>query len=133
MLNKRLDTLCLIGIIHPRALNTGLALKTQESGSLKKEYQINYHRTWQTVSKMVFPTMAMISSVLLIKFFVPYEVMSKASCLLYILINASVGALCYLVFAHKLGLINKILGEHLINNILRKVTFGKYPKNNKAV
>ncbi|HOZ88867.1 MAG TPA: polysaccharide biosynthesis C-terminal domain-containing protein, partial [Bacilli bacterium] len=101
--------------------------------SLKKEYQINYHKTWQTVSKMIFPTMAMIVSVMLIKFFVPYEVMSKASCLLYILINASVGALCYLVFAHKLGLINKILGEHLINNILRKVTFGKYPKNNKAV
>ncbi len=95
-------------------------------GALKKDHQVNYHQTWKVLSKILVPTFLMVGTVVLTKQFIPLNIDSRLSSLGYITINALLGAATYIIVSYKTGIIKAVLGQTIINNIIRKITFGKY-------
>lgn len=93
--------------------------------SLKKECKLAYRSTFNIFMKMIIPTVAMILGVFIVGKLIPYEITSKFSCILYVAVNALIGALLYIGIAFKLGIVTEIFGKDMINRILKKLTFGK--------
>lgn len=101
-----------------------IALKT-----LKKDHNLKYKSTVQTLGKILVPTLAMAFVVALLKLFIPINIYSKISCIFYIGTISIVGAIIYFVISYKMGLLDKILGKTYINKIIKKLTFGKVSLN----
>lgn len=93
--------------------------------SLKKDCKLAYRSTFNIFMKMIIPTVAMILGVFIVGKLIPYEITSKFSCILYVAVNALIGALLYIGIAFKLGIVTEIFGKDMINRILKKLTFGK--------
>ena len=93
--------------------------------SLKKDCKLAYRKTFNVFMKMIVPTVLMILGVLVVGKIMPYDVNSKFSCILYVAVNAIVGAILYIVTAFKMGIINEVFGKDMVNKILKKLTFGK--------
>ena len=93
--------------------------------ALKKDCKLAYRSTFNIFVKMIVPTIAMILGVFIVGKVMPYEVTSKFSCILYVLINAIVGAVLYIGIAFKMGIITEVFGKDMVNRILKKLTFGK--------
>lgn len=93
--------------------------------SLKKDCKLAYRSTFNIFMKMIIPTVAMILGVFIVGKLIPYEITSKFSCILYVAVNAIVGALLYIGIAFKMGIITEIFGKDMVNKILKKLTFGK--------
>jgi hypothetical protein len=74
---------------------------------------------------MIVPTIAMILGVFIVGKVMPCEVTSKFSCILYVSVNAIVGAVLYIGIAFKMGIITEVFGKDMVNRILKKLTFGK--------
>ena len=97
---------------------------------MKKEHQLNYNSTWKVFFKTLLPTGIMLIMVLITKSFIPLNLDSKLSCLIFISINAFIGAIGYILIAYKTGIIKSILGQKLIDKIINKITFGKIKSYN---
>ena len=52
---------------------------------------------------------------------IPVNLESKLSCIMFISINAIVGALVYIFIAYKMGIFTSVFGEKYINKIKRKI------------
>lgn len=85
--------------------------------SLKKECKLNYKETFGILGKLIVPLTAMILVVLVVKNIVPVNYDSKLSCIVYIGINAIVGALVYGIIVFKMKIVDKVLGEKMTNKI----------------
>ncbi len=79
---------------------------------LKKEYKFQYQETKKTLAKIVVPLLTMIVVVILMKLFIPIDYDSRFSCVMYIAVIAIIGAASYFIVAHKMGLIEEILGKN---------------------
>ena len=86
--------------------------------SLNKEHDIKYKDTISNIFKMLVPIISLIIVVLLLRN-IPYDINSKISCILSIIINTIVGGVTYIFVSYKMGLINDILGD----KIVKKLTF----------
>lgn len=93
--------------------------------ALKKEHELNYKDTIKTFIKILLPTIAMITIVVLLKVLIPINLYSKLSCIIYIGIISIVGAIVYLGISYKIGLLEYVFGKSYINKIIKKLTFGK--------
>ncbi len=85
--------------------------------SLKKECNLNYYDTFRTLVKMFVPLIAMILVVVLCKNIFPVNYDSKLSSIIYIAVNAVVGAIVYFVISYKMGIMEKVLGKSMMNKI----------------
>ena len=90
--------------------------------SLNKEYDIKYQDTLNSILKMFVPVIALIIVVLILRV-IPYDINSKISCILNIIINTIIGGITYIFISYKMGLINDILGKDKIDKIIKKLTF----------
>lgn len=90
--------------------------------SLNKEHNIEYKDTLNTIGKLLVPVISLIVVVLLLRF-IPYNIESKLSCIINIIINTIIGGISYIFISYKMGLINDILGKEMIDKIIKKLTF----------
>jgi len=93
--------------------------------SLKKECNLRYGKTIKIISKMLIPLICMIIGVIFLKNIIPVNYLSKISCIIYVGVIGLIGAIIYLFVSHGLGIINSVLGQKMVNNIIKKLTFGK--------
>ena len=92
---------------------------------IRKEHKIKFNDTINTIIKMLVPLVSMIIVVLLINLIIKVNLDSKISCILFIAINAIIGAVTYLVISYKMGLINDIIGKEMVDKVKKKLTFKK--------
>ena len=95
---------------------------------LKKENGLNYKETFKNLKKLLVPLTAMIIVVLITKNIIPYNINNKITCALYIIINAIIGAIVYLVIAYKMNILSDIFGEKTINKIIKKLSLNRGSK-----
>lgn len=93
--------------------------------ALKKQCKLAYRSTFNTLLKMLVPTGLMMLAVFLVSIIVPVNVASKLSCVLFVAINAIVGAGVYFIVSYKMRIVEKVLGKRMVNKILKILTFGK--------
>ena len=92
---------------------------------LKRDHHLKYGETFKMLGKVIIPTVVMILVVLLLKFLIPLNIVSKTSCIIYVVIISIVGAIVYLFVAYKQGILTTVFGKEYLNKILKKITFGK--------
>ena len=109
----------LVSSIIGYLLSVFIALK-----ALNKEHKINYKDTFNTLLKILVPSISLIIVVLLIRL-IPLNIDNTIKDILYIAFNALVGGFTYIFISYKMGLINDIIGEQLVNKIKKKLTLKK--------
>lgn len=92
---------------------------------LKKDHGLSYQSVVRMIQKLIFPLVSMIAVVLLLRFFVPVNYMSKGSCILYVALISSLGAIVYLLICYKMKILQDVFGKEYIEKIIKKLTFGK--------
>lgn len=92
---------------------------------LKKDHGLSYQSVISMIQKLIFPLVSMIAVVLLLRFFVPVNYMSKGSCILYVALISSLGAIVYLLICYKMKILQDVFGKEYIEKIIKKLTFGK--------
>ena len=90
---------------------------------LRKECNMKYKKTIKVISKTFIPAICMIVVVLLGMYFIPYNLYSRWSCVMYVVINALLGAATYILVSWRLNLFNDILGKGNVKNYIKKLTF----------
>ena len=90
--------------------------------SLNRCNKIKYYDTFNSLCKMMVPTISLIIVVLLFRF-IPWNHSSRIYDVLYVMGNAIVGGLVYIGISYKMGLINDIFGQNTIDKIKKKLTF----------
>lgn len=93
--------------------------------SLKKECKLEYKDTFVVLLKLILPVVSMIVLVFIGMRFIPVNINSKLSCILYVILNALIGAIVYILIAFKMGIVSKVLGKNTMNKILKKIPFVK--------
>lgn len=78
---------------------------------LRKEHNLRYGKTFRLVCNLIIPILCMIGSVLLTMYLVPVNFDSKLSSIIYIAINAVVGAIVYGLLVYKNGILEDVLGD----------------------
>lgn len=96
---------------------------------LKKEHGLNYKETIRMGEKLIFPILAMLCVVLVLKWLLPIEYSSKLSCCIYIGIISIIGGFVYLFITYEMGLLSKVFGKSTINKIIKKLTLGKVSRD----
>lgn len=91
---------------------------------LRKECNIHYRKSIKLVLKMMIPLLCMIGSVLFFMNIIPHDY-GRLSCVIYVVINAFIGALVYFVISYKMGIIDMVLGKGNIKKFIKKLTFNK--------
>lgn len=95
---------------------------------LRKEHNLRYGKTFRLICNLIVPIVAMILVVLLVMNIMPVNYDSKFSCILYIAVNAVVGALVYGLLLYKKGILKDVLGDRFgITTKLDKI----FKKKNK--
>lgn len=92
---------------------------------LKKEHDLSYKDTFELIKKLCVPTLALFVVVFLLKGIIPINYYSRISCIFYIGIISVVGAIVYFVITYKMGILNKVFGNSMINKIIKKLTLNK--------
>lgn len=93
--------------------------------SLKKDHQIDFKETLKLLIKIIVPTIAMIIVLIVLKRLIPYNLTSRTSSILFIALNALLGASTYLYISYKMGLLEQVFGKAMLNKIIKKLTFNK--------
>lgn len=92
-------------------------------------FKLNYSGTFKTVFKILLPAACMTIILLILNKFLPFNLYSRKEGLLVIIIDTIVGAIIYLGISFGIKLPQSIFGEEYINRAIKKLTFGKLPKN----
>ena len=92
-------------------------------------FKLNYTKTFKTVGKIILPIISMIIILLITNHFLNFDNYTKLGSLMSVIINTLVGAIVYLGISYKLSIIDDIFGKGYLNKIIKKLTFGKFPKN----
>ena len=91
---------------------------------LRKECNIRYKKTIQVVRKMIIPLISIIGVVLVTMHFIPHDY-GRISCVIYVVINAFIGAIIYLGISYKMGIIDTVLGKGNVKKFIKKLTLNK--------
>lgn len=93
--------------------------------ALKKDCKLAYGETIKVLFRMLVPTVCMVFVVFIIHTLMPVNYASRMSCIIYVAVNAILGALVYFIVSYKMGIVDKVLGNKMVNKVLKKLTFGK--------
>ena len=113
-----------LGTIVASIIGYGISILIGFS-KLKRECNLSYNYIYQVLIKLIIPIIVLILSVYVMKSFIKYDVNNKFSCILFILINGIVGSVLYFVTSYKLGIIDKVFGNNIVDKFIKKLTFGK--------
>lgn len=92
---------------------------------LKKEHGLSYKSVRVMLQKLIIPLVSMIAVVLLLRFILPINFMSKISCIFNVSVISITGAIVYLFICYKMGILQDVFGEEYLKKIIKKLTFGK--------
>ena len=93
--------------------------------TLNRQEKLNYKPTLRILLKSLIPLTIMILVVLLTKHFIPLNINSKLSCILYVGVNSLIGGIVYLLISHRLKIGEEVFGKPFLNNIIKKLTLGR--------
>ena len=88
---------------------------------IKKEHKMKYRETINSLIKMLVPLAVMIIAVILLGHVLPVNLDDKISCLLFILSNALVGGIIYIIISWKMNLFNEVFGEEVVKKFIKKL------------
>lgn len=89
--------------------------------ALHKECNLRYKNTFKVLLKLIVPITFMILFVLIGMHFIPVNLNSKLSCVIYVCLNAIIGGTVYLVITYKMGIFNYVLGDSYVNKFKKKI------------
>lgn len=93
--------------------------------TLKKENNISYKETINSVLKTLIPALVMAFVLIILNIFLPFNELTRGGALITIVINAIIGGIIYIGISFKIGLIDQIIGRTMMNKIIKKLTLGK--------
>ena len=99
--------------------------------AMKKIEGINYNATWRMLFKTILALIAMLVVLSLLKIVYPFHTSTKMLSIIDIVIYAVVGAIVYLFIMYRMGIIQDLFGQKLVDRVLRIVTLGKYKGKGK--
>ena len=88
---------------------------------IKKEHKMDYKETVNTLLKMLVPLGVMILAVYLLGLVLPVNLDDKISCILFILSNALVGGILYVIISWKMNIFKDVFGEETLNKFIKKL------------
>ena len=94
--------------------------------AIRKEHGVRYKNTVLQMAKMIIPAVLMVASLYFINRVLLFNVFSRTEALQLIIINTIIGGLIYIIISFKLRLPQHIFGNDELNNIIKKLTFGKF-------
>jgi len=94
--------------------------------AIRKEHKLRYKETSLQIFKMAIPALLMVVSLYYLNQVLPFNVFSRVEAMKLIIINSIVGGLIYLIVSFKLKLPKLIFGNDELNNIIKKLTLGKF-------
>ena len=94
--------------------------------SMKKIKEINYSETWKMLFKTIGALAIMLVVLSLLNIVYPFHTSTKMWSIIDIAIYALVGATIYLFLMYKMGIIQDLFGQKIINKILKIITLGHY-------
>ena len=94
--------------------------------SMKKIKEINYSETWKMLFKTIGALAVMLVVLSLLNIVYPFHTSTKMWSIIDIVIYALVGATIYLFLMYKMGIIQDLFGQKIINKILKIITLGHY-------
>ncbi len=68
----------------------------------------------------------MVTVLLIMNQFLPFNVYSRTSAMKLIIINAIVGGIIYITLSFKMGIPSYIFGGKELRRVIKKLTFGKF-------
>lgn len=92
---------------------------------LKKNHNMSFKATYLMLLKIAVPAASMVLVLVILNNIIVFDVSSKMSSILMIVVNIIIGAATYLSIAYKMGLFDKIFGRDYIIKIFKKLTFKK--------
>lgn len=92
-------------------------------------FKLNYKTTFITVLKTLVPALTMTITLIILNKYLPIDVYSRKDSSIIVLIDTIIGAIIYLGISYKMKIIQNIFGKEYLNKIIKKLTFGKLPKN----
>jgi len=92
---------------------------------LKKEYNFKYNEIKIVTKKCLVPLSTMIVVVLLMRIFLPINLSSRASCIMFTALISVVGAIVYFIVSKQMGLIEEVLGKDFLEKVKNKFSLKK--------
>lgn len=89
---------------------------------LKKANHLSYKSVVKLLKQLTVPLGFMLMVVLLLRTILPVNYFSKVSCIINVSIISISGAIVYLYFCFKMGLIRKVFGTEFCDKIMKKLT-----------
>ena len=89
--------------------------------NLKKEHNLSYRKTFNTIIKIVISTFVMIIVVFLLEKLIVIDFNNKLLCIIYIAIISLFGAIVYTFMTYKMGVLNDVLKDDFMKKIKRKL------------
>lgn len=89
--------------------------------ALHKECKLKYRNTLKVLLKLLVPVITMILFVLIGMHFIPVNLNSKLSCIMYVGLNAIIGGVVYFIITYKMGIFNYVLGDSYVNRFKKKI------------
>ncbi len=87
---------------------------------IKKKYKVNFHDFLVKLPHILFGTVLIIASILLLKTFIPIYSLSRISNIIIIFIYAFIGIMVYFLYLWKMGIFNEIFGNNVFDRIKKK-------------
>ena len=88
---------------------------------IKRKYQVSFYDFLVKLPHIIFGTILMIISILLLKTFIPIYSLNRISNIIIVVIYTFVGILAYFIYMWKIGGINEVLGNDLFVRIKKKI------------
>lgn len=87
---------------------------------MKKKYKIDYSKTIERISKIILSTLIMLTVLVILRQFLPFEVIGRGKNIIIVTVYAVIGAAIYFGITYKTSLIEDILGKRAMNVIKQK-------------
>ena len=88
--------------------------------SLHKVCNLKYIKTLKILLKLIIPLCLMIIFVYIGMRFIPVNINSKLSCVIYIALNAIIGGVVYIGLVYKMGILESVFGKSYLDRIKKK-------------
>ena len=92
-------------------------------------FKLNYSSTFNMVFKTLLPAFVMTILLLFLNKFLPFDLYTRSGSLIIVIIDTIFGAILYLGISYLMKIPQNIFGEEYLNKAIKKLTFGKFPKN----
>lgn len=95
---------------------------------LRKDEKMKFKITRSIVLRSLVCGLTMVAVLLVVNWLLPFDAYRLSEAFIIIIINIIIGAPIYIGLAYKLKLLEDIFGKAMLEMIIKKLTFGKFPR-----